>query len=433
MSTYAPIASQTVGSSIATVTFSNIPQNYTDLVIVSNGGLANSGGYAISFNGDTSSIYSRTFMQGNGSTASSGRGSNEYPLYVTSNGANQTNIFNIINYSNTSTFKSFLSRGNGSASNTIGFVCLWRSTAAINRVDIICPGTTFTSGTTFNLYGIASGSPKASGGNTVVSDGTYWYHTFTSSGIFTPAAALSNIDYLVVAGGGGGGADSGGGNGGGGGGAGGLRCTVGATGGGGSLESKLSLTAQAYTVTVGAGGAGNTGVNGVNGSNSVFATITSTGGGGGGYSPNNGLAGGSGGGAGGGGTNLTGGAASPAGQGFAGANAGITGRGTGGGGAGAVGNATAGGGVGGIGGNGVTTSISGTSVTYGGGGGGGGTGTQASGGTGGGGTGSVDGSPRILGTNGSPNTGGGGGGGSYAPPLQGLSGGSGIVIIRYAV
>jgi hypothetical protein len=65
------------------------------------------------------------------------------------------------------------------------------------------------------------------------------------------------VDYLVVAGGGGGGGDNswrvvrc----------AGGLRSTVTATGGGGSLESALTLVAgTSYTVTVGAGGAGGVG------------------------------------------------------------------------------------------------------------------------------------------------------------------------------
>jgi hypothetical protein len=115
---------------------------------------------------------------------------------------------------------------------------------------------TFLQYSTFYLYGVAAlGTtpaivPYATGGDTIMTDGTYWYHTFVSSGTFTPAKALT-ADYLVVAGGGGGGQ-------------GGQRCrwrrwtscTVGATGGGGSLESALSLGTSAYTVTIGAGGAG---------------------------------------------------------------------------------------------------------------------------------------------------------------------------------
>ena len=151
--TYEKIATTTVtGGSL--ISFTSIPATYTDLVVISNGGLANNGGYAVEFNGDTASNYSRTFLKGNGSTASSGRGSNEYPLYVSSDGANQTNIWNIMNYSNTTTYKSFLTRGSGAAANAIVFACLWRSTSAINRVDITCSGTTFTSGFTATIYGI---------------------------------------------------------------------------------------------------------------------------------------------------------------------------------------------------------------------------------------------------------------------------------------
>jgi hypothetical protein len=92
-------------------------------------------------------------------------------------------------------------------------------------------------GSTFYLYGVAklgtepAISPYATGGDTIMTDGTYWYHTFISSGTFTPQKAIS-CDYLVVAGGGGGGTLHGAG-----GGAGGLRSTVTATGGGGSLEN----------------------------------------------------------------------------------------------------------------------------------------------------------------------------------------------------
>jgi hypothetical protein len=109
-------------------------------------------------------------------------------------------------------------------------------------INIFTGNTYFVQYSTFYLYGVAAlGTtpaivPYATGGDTIMTDGTYWYHTFVSSGTFTPAKAIS-CDYLVVAGGGGGGkgANSGGG------GAGGLRSTVTATGGGGSLETALSL------------------------------------------------------------------------------------------------------------------------------------------------------------------------------------------------
>ena len=445
MSTYTPIATVTVTNSTTNaIDFTGIPQNYTDLVIVGSFFTGNSSLGVRVGNGsfDTGSNYSNTVLRADSSGAATNRGVNGNLADVGNGYADEgaTIILNFQNYSNTTTNKIFLGRWTGkwTAGGTYvnATANLWRSTSAINQIRLLnYAGSTvyFTNGSTFNLYGIASGGPKAFGGDTVTTDGTYYYHTFLSSGTFTPTQALSNVDYLVVAGGG-----SGGNNAAGGGGAGGLRCTVGATGGGGSLESKLSLSAQAYTVTVGAGAAINPTANGngISGSNSVFATVTSNGGSGGMGAL--GVAvpqGGSGGGAYfNGGTPGTG----TTGQGFAGGGGGYgvpSGSG-GGGGAGAVGSDRSGVRNGGAGGTGVATSISGSSTTYAGGGGGGGGdggGTGGAGGAGGGGRGSDGGGNNA--TNATANTGGGGGGGSYGGSNPGSfgNGGSGIVIIRYSV
>ena len=256
----------------------------------------------------------------------------------------------------------------------------------------------------------------------------------SASSSVTPNPAIS-VNYLVVAGGAGGGCDHGAG-----GGAGGFRSTVTATGGGGSLESALSITlSNNYTVTVGAGGSGGTtsnGKRGISGSDSIFSTITSTGGGGGGGNGSNST--GATGGSGGGGSQDNVGAGSVGGsgttnQGYAGGNGQGSGlMGGGGGGAGGTGtNATST--TGGNAGNGVATSITGSSVTYGGGGGGGGWSrnpyTPGTGGTGGGGAGAPAGQV-TTGVSGTANTGGGGGGGGDGTGLGG-AGGSGIVILRY--
>jgi hypothetical protein len=429
MSTYTPIASQTISSTTSTVTFSNIPQNFTDLVLVTN--ILDSNGYSVMrFNNDSGNNYSRTWMFGNGSTAGSNRGSNISGLDLkaaTSGSELPVCIVQINNYSNTTTNKTVLIRQAYASNEVAAYVGLWRNTAAISTLTIT---NNMLANSTFTLYGIASASAsaKASGGNIVTTDGTYWYHTFTSSGTFTPLQALT-ADYLVVAGGGGSGySSSGNGTGTGGGGAGGLRCTVGSTGGGGSLESPLSLTAQAYTVTVGAGGTGGTSssVDATDGSNSVFSTITSTGGGGSRSSglPNGavGRSGGSGAGNANGSTGTTN--TGTANQGFAG-GLGASSFGTGGGGgAGQIGG-TASGNDGGTGGNGLAISITGSSVNYAGGGAGGrGVSGAAAGVAGTGGT--------AVNTNGTANTG-AGGGGANSSINAGYAGGSGVVVVRYLV
>ena len=458
MSTYTPISSFTATTSISSVTIAGIPQNYTDLVLVGvNGNAVNSDNdIYIRFNSDSGSNYSRTQMVGNGSNASSSRTSNNTEIRIGpsyNNTPTSTLISHIMNYSNTTTYKTVLSRTGHASGYVMGHVALWRSTAAITSITLTLQNSeSFVTGSTFNLYGIdaqASAQAKATGGSSITTDGTYWYHTFLSSGTFTPTENLT-ADYLVVAGGGGGGntvsytfTSAGGG------GAGGLRSTVTATGGGGSLESALSLTAQAYTVTVGAGGAGATTFRnrGATGSNSVFSTITSNGGGGGAGNGDeiagsaNGGNGGSGGGAMSVATNTGSGGTPQSGQGFRGGN-GIASysQGAGGGGAGAIGGDQVSGGAK-NGGAGVAVAITGSSVTYAGGGGGGGyylNQAGGSGGAGGGGNGATavnGGTANPAAQAGGTNLGGGGGGGSsqQGGTAPGGNGGSGIVIVRYSV
>jgi hypothetical protein len=421
MATYVPLQSVVLTSSTTSVTFSGIDQNYTDLVIAVNG-TANTGSYfTLRFNNDTTSLYSNTEIDGNGSAAASNRNSSGTYMYNGSIIATQSNIITHINgYSNSTAFKTAISRSNYASTGVKASVGLWRSTAAITSIECGTGGSnTFSAGTTFDLYGIKSGAPQALGGDTVTTDGNYWYHTFRSTGAFIPQKPLS-VDYLVVAGGG-----SGGNHAGGGGGAGGLRSTVTATGGGGSLESALSVTAQAYTITVGAGGAGlpaqgaSSSQTGNNGNNSTFSTITSTGGGGGGaIGANTGKTGGSGGGGFFAGTGT-------ANQGFAGGS-GTESQSGGGGGAGGAGSTPNGG-------SGVASSISGSSVTYAGGGGGSGSSSAGTGGSGGGGNGGTNNAANN--TAGTANTGGGGGGQWYSVSGAGPygAGGSGIVIVRYPV
>ena len=441
--TYTELRQTVLGTTTPSVTFDLTGiSGYTDLVVVISARGNNAGSadqVKLQVNADTGNNYSRTILYGTGSAAASARTSSTNSIlidYVAGNTAAAGTFglctINLMNYSNSTTFKTILSRAGTAGDLVEANVGLWRNTAAITSI-IISPGigTNWLTGSTFSLYGIANadlGAAKATGGM-ITEDANYWYHTFGSSGTFTPKQALT-CDYLVVAGGGGGGQLATG-AGAGGGGAGGLRSTVTATGGGGALESALSLlSGTPYTVTIGAGGAAGSSSAGTNGVNSVFATITSTGGGGGAPGNNAGSSTGSNGGSGGGSgsatTTRTAGIASPSGQGYAGgigAQQPTNYGGGGGGGAGAVGNN--GGANGGAGGNGIATSISGTSTIYGG---GGGAAISGAGGTGGGGTGGTGGGTGQ--TAGTANTGGGGGSGYGSGPAA--AGGSGIVIVRYA-
>jgi hypothetical protein len=155
--TYEAIATQTLGSNSASVTFSSIPGTYTDLVLVLNTITSTSSEYmTVTINSDTGSNYSRTNVSGNGTSATSGRASNETVGYIAvetygTNSLKFNSITHFLNYSNTTTNKTFLTRANHADLGTDAVVGLWRSTSAINSIKV---NSNFATGSTFSLYGI---------------------------------------------------------------------------------------------------------------------------------------------------------------------------------------------------------------------------------------------------------------------------------------
>jgi hypothetical protein len=267
----------------------------------------------------------------------------------------------------------------------------------------------FYSGT--GWFPLAISGSISSGGIVTENDG-FRTHIFRSSGTFSLLEPISDVEVLVVGGGGGGSNIS----------------DFGPAGGGGGGEvvsvTGESLTAQPYTVIVGAGG-----VN-ANGGDSTFHTFTGRGGG------RSQTAGGSGGGGNRSGTGATSTAESPG----IGNNGGTpAGRGSGGGGGATEpgfdnsGNTERGG----NGGEGLPVSISGTETVYGSGGGGGRRKGPSSVGIGGTNAGNGGGGNPIPATSGVDGTGSGGGGAGIEADIVsfqiGGKGGSGIVIIRYQI
>jgi len=432
-----------LNASAASVTFANIPQTgYTDLKIVMSVRdtyAAVSAALFVGFNGGTASLASR-YIQGSGSSVVSGNLPSN-GLAGLNTGANATaNTFSNIelyipNYTSSS-FKSYsadsVTENNATEAYTNLVAGLWSNTAAITSMTFTC-GTAFTAGSTFSLYGIAALgttpaiAPKADGGNRIDNDGTYWYHTFTSSGSFVPQVGLT-ADVLVIAGGGGAGAGGG--------------------GAGGLVYNSATALANAtnYSVTIGAGGTGgvNNSAQATNGVNSNITggvlSLTAAVGGGKGGTGNRTVTNYDGGSGGGSNRQIDAAGVATSGQGSNGGigftdNASFD-NGGGGGGFSVAGSAASFGACG-AGGNGVSTYSSWGSATSTGqnvsgtywyaGGGSGGTNlskTVFAGGNGGGGAGAITG----TGGSGTANTGGGGGGTN-----TGGAGGSGIVIIRYPI
>jgi hypothetical protein len=434
----------------ASVTFSSIPQSgYTDLKIVCSSRTSRTSdtdAIKIRFNGSSSS-YTNKVLYGSGSGTASFTGSTDAigNAYTASDylaaGLFGSQEFYVPNYTG-SAYKSVsvdsVQEANTTTAEMDMIAGLWSNTAAITSVTIVPNvGGNLSAGSTFSLYGLAAvgttpgatSAPKASGGDIIKTDGTYWYHAFLSTGAFVPATNLT-CDVLQVAGGGAGGTAAGGG------GAGGVL----------AFASQALTNGTSYTATVGAGGAGLATYGGPNsGSNSQFSSLTASvgGGGGGGYNGSayvSGANGGSGGGSAWGTGNTygtgTSGQGNNGGLGGQDSSGGVARNGGGGGGKGAAGgNGSIGTPPpGGAGVNTVTnwgalssvltnTGLGASGYIAGGGGGSGASGAGGAGGSGGGGAG--DATSPVSGTAG---TGSGGGGGSSVSG----SGGSGVIIIRYS-
>jgi hypothetical protein len=159
--TYEPIATQTLGSAAASVTFSTIPGTYTDLVLICNAKMASNETLMLRYNSDTATNYSDTYLNGNGTAAASARTTNntKQDLVYTGSGKNTeffTVICNILNYTNTTTNKTTLIRSSAANSEATAIVSLWRATpAAITTITLLGNNSSnIASGSTFTLYGI---------------------------------------------------------------------------------------------------------------------------------------------------------------------------------------------------------------------------------------------------------------------------------------
>jgi hypothetical protein len=164
-STYTTIATTTLGTATSSVTFSSISNAYTDLVAVVSGKVASAGiVLKIQFNSDTASNYSMTELYGTGSSAASGRRTSQTSIETSYNLVNFDDVnignalINVMNYSNTTTYKTVLARTNSPSATypgTVATVGLWRSTAAINSITLFAAAN-FSVGSTFTLYGVKS-------------------------------------------------------------------------------------------------------------------------------------------------------------------------------------------------------------------------------------------------------------------------------------
>jgi hypothetical protein len=165
--TYEPIQTYTVTGSpllgTTGVTFSSIPQTYTDLIVVQNIFTTSLPAVPIMRVGngsvDAGTNYSSTSMSGSGGSAATGRNTNQTAwgsiLAHTGTGGGMYRS-QVMNYSNTTTYKTVMARyDNKSYGGIDALVQRWGSTAAINTIQVLLDRAEYYGvGCTFTLYGI---------------------------------------------------------------------------------------------------------------------------------------------------------------------------------------------------------------------------------------------------------------------------------------
>jgi hypothetical protein len=161
--TYEPIATTTLGTAAATITFSSIPATYTDLrlTLLVNTTSVDARNLRYTFNSDTGTNYSVTRLEGNGTSALSSRATSAAYMQPTLNTTTSSTIptfyeMDVFSYAGSTNKTSLFSlnadkNGSGASGKVVG---LWRSTAAINTIGITLNTGNFAAGTTATLYGI---------------------------------------------------------------------------------------------------------------------------------------------------------------------------------------------------------------------------------------------------------------------------------------
>lgn len=160
---YIALATRTLTSSAASVTFSSIPTSVNgialrDLVLVINGGVDSGAiNVLIAFNGDTAANYSAVQMSGTGSAPDGSGVSGRLLNYFGYMEANLSTIIKteIFDFAQTNKHKTYLTRASNAGNGVAALASRWANTNAINTVALSLSGSTFRIGTTISLYGVA--------------------------------------------------------------------------------------------------------------------------------------------------------------------------------------------------------------------------------------------------------------------------------------
>lgn len=152
--TYVLLNQITLAAASSSVTFSNIPQNYGDLVLVVNGaGTSAQGNNYLYFNGDTTAgNYSYVRLINGGSAAASNPSISD----VSTSFVNLVTV-DIFDYSASDKHKTRLSISSNPTSTILAYASRWANTAPVTSMTFAALNSgNWATNTSFYLYGVAA-------------------------------------------------------------------------------------------------------------------------------------------------------------------------------------------------------------------------------------------------------------------------------------
>lgn len=153
--TYTPLATKTLTGNQSSLTFSNIPGTYRDLILIAVPYGNQTNDSSVAFNGSTAN-FSGVRMYGGSGGAISNSYSDSGGMMLVSDNLNLNVIWQIMDYSATDKHKTVLVRTNRpSDSFAMASAHRWANTAAITSITLtpVAPYV-YTSGARFDLYGV---------------------------------------------------------------------------------------------------------------------------------------------------------------------------------------------------------------------------------------------------------------------------------------
>lgn len=154
--TYTEINSITLPAASSSITFSSIPQNFRDLVLVYNGlNGSSTSGMLLRLNADSGNNYNDVSMSNNGNNTSSASQFNTNNANIFFGASARTlGIAQFMDYSASDKHKPIIVRDNIEGSSVRSTIFRWANNAAISQIQILRSDTTISVGSTFTLYGI---------------------------------------------------------------------------------------------------------------------------------------------------------------------------------------------------------------------------------------------------------------------------------------